>query len=446
MDDSARNSPQERPDPWRASLDSLDALRARLAEVEQPQADTRTRELMAGVMLDRASSFLVLMKATGAVLDVSRAALSVGGLDREEVIGQPLWQTPWWRGSTTAQTDTRLAIWSLAGGGRPAHFDVDLWIESAGSARGTLDLTIRPLRGRDGQVVLLLADGRSVSDRRGAERRIVRQQAELTVLTDRLTLMGEQQERLVGDLSHDLWTPLQALVEKADKLLDPGHPAEVRAEAGELRTAATTMLAQLEVMVEAARRGDADHGLSPSTSDLAGMVRSVLDEFAPIARERKVEVVERLPVSLPATYDGERISRVLANLLANALRFTPVGGLIRCSLTVHGSLVHLEVADSGPGVPAAARDTLFERFATTRVDASGASLGLAIVKEFVELHGGAVTVDTAPEGGALFIATLPLDRPGAAVPSTPAQLYAAARQIAFVREALTADLDAAHGA
>jgi PAS domain S-box-containing protein len=432
-------SSRARSDPWRASQDALENLRQRLSEVANPEADEIARRLMAEVAIDKATGLLVLLSASGVVLDVNPAALSAGGIDRTEAVGRQLWNTPWWRGSPRAQADTQSAV-QAAANGRLARFDVDVWIEAAGTGRGTLDLSVRPLRGRDGRIELLVADGREITDRKRAERRITRQHAEVTVLNDRLALVNEYRERLVGNLSHDLRMPLRLLVARAERILQLSEEDSVHTEAHAMRLAAIRALSQVDTLLEQARRGDAEPQLALSDGDLAIVVREVEAQFEPLARERGVQLTLHAPPSLAACFDAERVSRVFANLLANALRFTPEGGIVRCTLTVHGSLAHLEVADSGPGIEADQRAELFARFAHGDHLESGTGLGLAIVHEFVLLHGGTVSVDTAPEGGALFIVTLPLDQPASGGGTTLAQHVAAARQTELVKTSLEAEL------
>jgi signal transduction histidine kinase len=431
----------ERADPWRASFDRLDELRQRISEAEDLERDPLARRLMAEVELDRTTGFVMLLRSDGVVLDVNLHALRAGGIDRSEAVGIFLWRTPWWRENPRAQDEARRALQSVVENGGVARFDVDLWIEAAGTQRGTLDVSLRPLRGRDGMVELVLVDGRSVTDRKRAERRIIRQHAEVTVLNDRLALLVEHHRRLLGNLSHDLRMPMHLVLTRADQILETVADPAVRAEARAIRAAAAGAVAQMESMLEQARRGDAEDQLDLSQGDLAATVRDVAPQFSPLAPRHDIEIKLELPDGLVAAFDPSGVSRVVANLLANALRFSPTGGVVRCSLTVHGSLAHLEVADAGPGIAEEDRKQLFERFKRGTDERSQTGLGLAIVHELVLLHQGTISVDTAPEGGALFIVTLPLDssQPSGAV--TLAQQIAGARQAELARGELEARLE-----
>src|SRR4051794_35697692 len=96
-------SRSEPSDHWRSSFDSVERLRERIASVPDPQADLATRPMMAHVILAKSSSFIALLHHDGRLLDISPTALISGGLDRSEVIGLPLWMTPWWTEAEGAQ-------------------------------------------------------------------------------------------------------------------------------------------------------------------------------------------------------------------------------------------------------------------------------------------------------------------------------------------------------
>ena len=424
-------------------MDVQHALQARLDDVVDPEGDPEARRLMAQVALAKATSFIALLRADGRLLDVTDAPLASAGLDRHEVIGSALWQTPWCRHSETVQADLRRAV-ELAGEGRFARFDVALMLGSGGTVDETVDLVLRPLRGVDGRVAFIVAEGRQVSDRKRAEERIARQNAELSVLTDRLARIHHYRERLLAELSHDLRAPLQIVLSRAERLRrhrDRGETLD--AETQGIRLAALDALEQVDAMLEEVRRDHGEARLALVDDDLAATVRAVTEQFDALASERGIRLVVETPEQLPARFDPERISRVISNLLANALRFAAAGGVARCSLSLAPERAVIEVADSGIGVPPDQREVLFERFRTVHNDhgRSGTGLGLAIVKEFVALHGGTVEVGEAPEGGALFTVRMPL-QPNASEPAPVrrSQQLAAARRARYVKEHLAAEL------
>src|SRR3954469_22020948 len=123
-------------DHWSTSLDAVEALRLRMAEVEAAQEDAVTRRLLAQVAPAKSSSFIALLDGAGHVLDVNPAALIAGGVDRAEVIGLPLGATSWWWGADPEGGRQLEGAGEAAGDGRFARFDVDVKIEAAGRAIG----------------------------------------------------------------------------------------------------------------------------------------------------------------------------------------------------------------------------------------------------------------------------------------------------------------------
>jgi PAS domain S-box-containing protein len=433
-------------DHWTTSLDAVEALRARMAEVADPKDDPVTRQLMAQVSHAKSSSFLALLDGAGHVLDVNPAALIAGGLDRSEVIGLPLWTTAWWSEAGAESARSLKFALEAAAEGRFARFDVDVRIEAAGRANGTLDLLLRPLRGRDGQVAFIVAEGRPITDRKRVEQRLARQNAELSALTQRLARVHDYRERLLGELSHDLRAPLHVVITRAEQVLRTQPPETLRMQLVNIRLAALSALEQINDMLEQVK---ADHGEAQLTlvdADLAQAVQTVAEQFEPLAADREIGLEIDVPESVAARFDVERVSRIVSNLLANAIRHTPIGGRVRVGLSAGDGAAALSVADSGPGVPPEHRDRVFGRFRSGldgdgRASGAGAGLGLAIVREFVELHGGEISLSDAPDGGALFTVTLPLRPPeGERVPATLAQHAAAAQRTEFVRAQLEAEL------
>lgn len=230
----------------------------------------------------------------------------------------------------------------------------------------------------------------------------------LTNTADDAAAAGSDPRQQLADVGHELKTPLSIMLALCTRLEEGGRlEAEDAEDVARIRANAYTMLRRVQDLMLVARLENADHQLEAAVVDVAAIVRVCVDGFDELAAQRSLDLRLALPDALPAVADEEKLVSVVSNLMANAIRHAPAGGVVRCSLsTVPGRLV-LEVADDGPGVPLDLRETIFERY---RRDArgGGTGLGLAIVGEIVGLHGGSVAVGDAPEGGALFTVELPL--------------------------------------
>ena len=147
--------------------------------------------------------------------------------------------------------------------------------------------------------------------------------------------------------------------------------------------------------------------------DLAGVVRAALDTVLPAAHAKGLRIETKLEAGTTVAADAQRLQQVASNLLSNAVKFTPAGGLVQVSIERGYAQARLVVRDDGAGIPAAFLPHVFERFRQAEPAASrrhgGLGLGLAIVRQLVELHGGSVHAESEGEGrGAVFTVTLPL--------------------------------------
>jgi two-component system sensor histidine kinase KdpD len=290
---------------------------------------------------------------------------------------------------------------------------------SLGTAPGTTDVI---------QTVALTASGRPVGmlALRGMpdsaeDRALLRTFANHAALTLEQARLREQALRsevleeidrlrhaLMGAVSHDLRTPLATMKVASSTLLDPGLPVSdaaarelyglIDVETDRLTRLVTSLLdmTRIEAGALAVHRGPT------SLVDLVGEAVTAVQpslEGRPVA----VEMADDLP---EVDIDPLLIGQVLANLLDNAHRHAPPGSLITVSGQTRGDRVAVAVTDCGPGVPAAEREAVFDRF--VRFDTGGRTgLGLTIAKTFVEAHGEHIWVDDVPGGGARFVFTLP---------------------------------------
>ena len=241
----------------------------------------------------------------------------------------------------------------------------------------------------------------------------------ILILQDITYLRDKDRARtnLVATLSHELNTPLTSLGFCVELLL---RKPELEREQHELLTSiqddAARMRRLASDLVELARGQGPVITVQSIPVNLAEMVQAVIKGFALQAEQKQVRLeakIERSATEVRA--DPLKLSWVVSNLIANALRYTPSGGTISVSLSGTESGVRLRVSDTGPGIPLPVREHLFERFAQWRVNGSepgSAGLGLAIAKEIVDAHGGRIFVDSELGQGTSFTVELPASAEG----------------------------------
>lgn len=241
--------------------------------------------------------------------------------------------------------------------------------------------------------------------------------AELEALYRRVTELDELKSRFFANVSHELRTPLALILGPLEQMADdPALPPEQRRRLASMKLPAQSLLKQINDLLDIARLEAGRATLHYSRFDLVPWLRRTTGVFEDLARQRGLRLSLDTPEQAPVEADPEKLERVLVNLLGNALKFTPSGGAVAVSLRLAGEEeVVLEVADTGPGVPPALREVVFERFRQADDSATrrhgGTGLGLAITRDFVTLHQGSVAVEAAPGGGALLRVRLPRHAP-----------------------------------
>jgi PAS domain S-box-containing protein len=228
-------------------------------------------------------------------------------------------------------------------------------------------------------------------------------------------------EELSQMIVHDLRSPLTA-VNTGLKLLRDLVPADshfrgaVDDTADASQRAIRKLLGRVESLLDISKIESGKLTLEIGPTDLRGLVDSVFTELKPLAQELEVALVSDVPYTM-VHVDGEKIERVLLNLVDNALKFTPAEG----SVTVHvhppdgaaQRFVRVDVVDTGPGIPEDYKSRLFDRFVQVQGRQGkrrGTGLGLTFCRLAVQAHGGRIWIEDNPSGGSIFAFTLPMSK------------------------------------
>jgi signal transduction histidine kinase len=225
-------------------------------------------------------------------------------------------------------------------------------------------------------------------------------------------------DQVLGYVSHDLKNPLGAIVLVASEILaeagDCGGEAatERRIEAAESILAATEHMHRLVGdLLEVALIGAGALSIDRQWVEASALVGSVRYSYGPGLVARALRLETAIPEKLPALLaDPGRLRQVFENLLENAAKFTPSGGVVTLGAAQLDGSVLFSVADTGSGIPEAEMPRLFDRFwQARRLGAGGAGLGLAICKGIVEAHGGAIWAESRIGEGSTFYFRIPLE-------------------------------------
>jgi signal transduction histidine kinase len=225
-----------------------------------------------------------------------------------------------------------------------------------------------------------------------------------------------QRAELTQLIVHDLKSPLTIVISGLD-LLGQGKLGDVsekqRRLIGNLEHCSDEILRLVNDMLDVERMEEGFMPLYRANTDLLPFLREQVAELQILADKHQQQLDFHTAESLPTAYvDKELIERVVQNLVTNAFKFTPDGGKIVIEAITEKSSFILTIADSGPGIPARDRQRIFEKYAQLDATARrGKGLGLTFCKMVVEAHGGSLTVEDSPLGGALFRLVLPANAP-----------------------------------
>jgi signal transduction histidine kinase/DNA-binding response OmpR family regulator len=223
---------------------------------------------------------------------------------------------------------------------------------------------------------------------------------------------GGQRNRYLASLSHELRTPLNGVLGMAGLLAETRLAADQRSYLAAVRDCGEHLLGLVNDILDLARLDAGQLTLHPATVQVKRLLQSTAELLSPRAQAKGLEIGWSVPAGLPSVLADEgRLRQILFNLAGNAVKFTDTGGVlldVEARPGAHPGRLCLRfcVTDTGPGVPQAERERIFEVFTqaspehAARVDGSG--LGLAVVRRLAAAHGGRAGVDAPAEGGARF--------------------------------------------
>ncbi len=416
----------------RAQLPILLISQALMTEADLEELSRRLLEVVARQMGAHRAVILLLDQADGPGLAAEELYVAAAvGLPEESVLGMRI--------STTAEIARRalhteeVLVWEA---GSPLDLEMPLraLISKANSDR----LALVPLR-TGKKDVGLLGLGHPVSGRRavaltpselsllsimGGQIGIAlenvrmyageqRRRAELARALEQQRELDRLKNQFIQNVSHELRTPLAMVLGYAE-LLTSGELGQVRPEQQaplEIIVQRAYVLRDLIENITAILESEIREPIREQVP-LPDLVREALTDFEVLASQAGLALHGDIPEEVPSILgDAEHLRRVVDNLIGNAIKFTPAGGTVGVKVRCANGEVMLQVADTGIGIDAEDHERIFERFyqvdGSTRRTHGGCGLGLALVKEIVERHGGRVTVESELGRGSTFTVFLP---------------------------------------
>jgi signal transduction histidine kinase/CheY-like chemotaxis protein len=260
-----------------------------------------------------------------------------------------------------------------------------------------------------------------------------RQKGQLELKNREVERANQLKSEFLANMSHELRTPLNAVIGFSELMLEGEstlsgeHTQFVR----DILTSGRHLLSLINSVLDLAKIEAGRVVLEVETLDPRQQARSACALVAPVAQKKRIRLAQDLSGSHELRADSRQLQQVLLNLLSNAIKFSPEGTEVVVGVADLPGAVRFFVRDQGPGIPQSIKADLFKPFVQGESALvkkhEGTGLGLAITKRIVEQHGGEISVEATPGGGATFTVTLPVSGPSQA--PAPEELPAAAVQV-----------------
>lgn len=235
-------------------------------------------------------------------------------------------------------------------------------------------------------------------------------------LLDRIEAAFENEKQFTSDVSHELRTPVSIIISQTEYGLAQGDSVTMRESLESVLRQSEHMSRMITQLLELSRTGNALRSLHYEKFNLAELCEMVTDELQELAVSRNIQLISKLDRSIDITADQTQLMRALINLVSNSISYGRDGGFVIVDLHLDekdSSRILLSVSDDGVGIAPQHLDKIFNRFyqadqSRSKTKSSNTGLGLTMVKQIIEAHGGDISVQSTLEVGSTFTIFLPM--------------------------------------
>ncbi len=252
------------------------------------------------------------------------------------------------------------------------------------------------------------------AESRRLERKVRERTQQINEQTVKLRNLSQFRSRLIANVSHEFRTPLTLIIRPLNRLIEEkGKESAVGSLFAQMKAHAESLLRLVEQLLILSRIESDSFVLERTRADIVEYLHPALSLFCDQARRQQISYEMNLP-SKPVMVQADlaKISIVVNNLLSNAFKFTPKGGKVTINMLCKEDLLQISVQDTGIGIAPQEQQVIFDRFYQSedgkKHDVSGTGIGLSLTQELVQLHGGAIQVESQSGVGTTFTVSLPV--------------------------------------
>jgi PAS domain S-box-containing protein len=357
---------------------------------------------------------VVFTDPTGRIIDVNRCFLDLFGYKLGEIVGQHTRVL----GSGKHAGEFYQRMWAALTDPAVGHWSGELVDRRRDGREVHVQLRINAVRDSSGACMGYVAHHLDITGRKQAEAEARRRDEDLRASNAELVRLSQFKNEVIALTSHDLKAPLSSIAGIAD-LLREGMQAlsrdRVEAYLERISSSARGLISFIDDLLDLEKMESGALRLDRGRLHLGALVSRCLERAGASARGKVGLELRPSAAGAPVLLgDPVRLEQVFDNLLANAIKFSPPGGVVTASVEPVGTSLRVCVEDEGPGIPPAHLSRIFDRY--HQVDRAGvpkrgfgAGLGLSIVKQLVGLHGGQVWAENRATGGCRMVVELPVD-------------------------------------
>jgi len=351
--------------------------------------------------------FVGVFTLDGRLIDCNHGTLDASGIEPEDIIGRFFWETPGWR-HDPAQRDLMQEMMARAAAGEVVRFETKPLIR--GRQELVVDMTLGPLRDRQGNICNIVAHGMDITPRKQAE-------AELLKAKEAAESASRAKSEFLANMSHEIRTPMNGIIGLTEVLLDTRLEPEQQEYLTLVQQSAASLLTIINDILDVSKIEAGKLRLEIADFDLHEVVLETVKALKVPAESKRLNLCSALDPRTPLVVRGDpgRLRQILINLAGNAIKFTEQGDV---SVTVepwreNPGFLHFAVRDTGIGIPAQKQALIFEAF--TQADGSytrrfgGTGLGLTIASHLVQMMEGRIWVESREGQGSTFHFTARLE-------------------------------------